>query len=61
MFVVEEVKGYSLDVVGHFVRRDGALPRYLHGTCVETQHFPNVMCVKPAPLEGTARSDAALA
>lgn len=53
---VEEAKGHLLYVVGHFVRRDGALPRYLHGTCVETQHLiPNVMCVKSAPLETTLR------
>lgn len=44
LFVVEEVKGYLLYVVGHFVRRDGSLPRYLHGTCEETQHFiSNIM------------------
>lgn len=57
---VEEAKGHLLYVVGHFVRRDGSLPRYLHGTCVETQHLiSNVMCVKSAPLERTALSDAA--
>lgn len=52
LFVVEEVKGYLLYVVGHFVRRDGSLPRYLHGTCEETQHFiPNIMWVKPCAAE----------
>lgn len=39
LLVVEGVGGYLLYVVGHFVRRDGAFPRYLHGTCVETRHF----------------------
>lgn len=61
LLAVEQAKGHLLYVVGHFVRRDGALPRDLHGTCVETQQLiPNVMCVFAAPLERTARSDAAL-
>lgn len=39
LLVAEGAGGYLLYVVGHFVRRDGAFPRYLHGTCVETRHF----------------------
>lgn len=59
LFPVEEETGYLLYVVGHFVRRDGALPRYLHGTCMHTQHFIlNVMCMKPVELKRTVRSDA---
>lgn len=30
------LKLHLLDVVGHFVRGDGTLPRYLHWTCVNT-------------------------